>query len=144
MALIGKVDLNGLDAKLNAYFFKKVLNKHIALFQRTGEEFVNDCKDNHHGRWENRTGNLESSIGYVIYYNGQVVSKAFDGNAEGTTEAEKTAKKAAGKSGLVLIGVAGMQYAAALEAKGYNVITTEAKWHAFNLSDRIKKLKIAE
>jgi hypothetical protein len=135
MALEQKKMVAGALAKI----FAKVTDRHIAVFIRTGEEFANDCKESH--RWINRTGNLASSIGYIILLNGMVIKNGLIGSSEGVEAGKNAALKVADKRGLELIGIAGMEYAVALEAKGYNVITVQSKWALFNLSDRIKKIK---
>jgi len=87
-----------------------------------GEEFVNDARLN--GTYKNHTKNLRSSIGYVILLNGEVEKKNLKGNAEGKLAASKVIEEFKGTPGLVLIGFAGMEYAAAVESKKYDVITS--------------------
>lgn len=78
-----------------------------------------------------RTGNLRSSIGYIILRNGDQVSENFEKSKKGTDKAtgEATAKQLAKNigdkytSGYALIVVAGMEYAAAVESKGRDVLT---------------------
>jgi hypothetical protein len=129
----------GADNKLDAYF-KGIIQKHIAAMQRTGEQFVNDARSSH--RWQNRTGNLESSLGYLIALDGSIITNGITGTTiKGKEEALALAKSQLESNGLYIVGVAGMQYAAALEAKGYNVITVQGKWAVINLKDRIAKVK---
>jgi len=77
------------------------------------------------------TGNLRSSIGFILLYNGQVVFKDFQLSPRGTDKdgglrkgvayAEKLGKDYS--SGWAIITVAGMEYASWVEALGYDVIT---------------------
>lgn len=96
----------------------------IELFQYVGEEVVNSARQ--HGSYKDRTGNLRSSIGYVIVIKGNIVAQSFPGKkTEGKSTAVDRAKELAGKhsTGVNLIVVAGMQYAAAVESKGRDVLT---------------------
>jgi len=78
--------------------------------------------------YKDRTGNLTSSMGYVVVNNGNIVqASSFEqvkSGSEGSTGGEAFAKEIAGKNikGLVLIVVAGMNYAKYVAAKGYNVL----------------------
>ena len=104
---------------------KAVLN----AYNFAGEQFVIDARQN--GDYIDRTGNLRSSIGYIVIIDGRVSSENFvhsgtgsDGEfgvQQGLTYAEELAKDY--PKGVVLICVAGMDYAAAVESKGLDVIT---------------------
>ena len=83
----------------------------------------------HQPHYIDRTGNLRSSIGYVVAIDGKVV----DGNrfprvkegAEGANEGAAFAADIAAREfpkGVVLVVVAGMNYAAHLSARGYDVL----------------------
>ena len=111
---------------------RDVLQEHIGqIEQRTvealqyaGEEFVNNARMN--GNYTDDTGNLRSSIGYVILKDGQPIKQNFSGRSnEGVLEGKKAADEIGQQfpRGYVLIGVAGMSYAAAVESRGYDVIT---------------------
>ncbi len=113
-------------------FQKDIDDKILQTLQYLGEEFVNKAREN--DTYKDRTGNLRSSIGYIILYNGEVVDKSFELSEKGTDRHTglKKAKSFADEvalehpKGFVLIGVAGMAYAAAVEAKSYDVITGSA------------------
>ena len=106
--------------------------KAIQTAQFIGEQFVNKARSTR--TYQDRTGNLRSSIGYIIVLNGRVVEQNFQVANRGTDkntgkrQAISFAEELAGRypSGLILIGVAGMEYAAYVEAKGYDVITGSA------------------
>jgi hypothetical protein len=99
----------------------------LSRLQRIGETFVTNARLN--GTYKDRTGNLRSSVGYVILKNGEQVFENFEGK---TSVGKQTAKAAADEiasqypTGYVLIGVAGMEYAAAVESRGYEVITSSS------------------
>lgn len=74
------------------------------------------------------TANLRSSIGYVIASDGKIVSQSTFENtasgAEGAKSGIQYAKEVVRKfpEGIVLIVVAGMQYASYVSGKGYDVL----------------------
>ena len=77
------------------------------------------------------TGNLRSSIGFIILYDGEIVHTDFQQSPQGTDKATgvTTGTDYAEKLGLdhlngwAIITVAGMEYAGYIEALGYDVIT---------------------
>jgi len=77
------------------------------------------------------TGNLRSSIGFVIAQKGKLITSDFTESPRGTDKAtgldtgKKYAEKLAeeNKSNLVFVAVAGMEYAGYVEALGYDVLT---------------------
>lgn len=79
------------------------------------------------GNYTDRTGNLRSSIGYVVADGGKVVaSSSFDsvlGASEGPQAGRSLAESLASHSnGLSLILVAGMDYAQYVADKGFDVL----------------------
>lgn len=77
-------------------------------------------------RFADRTSNLQSSYGYLILQDSRVYHSRFDGDeamGRATGEAAAAAVAARYPSGIVLIVVVGMQYAAAVESLGYDVLT---------------------
>lgn len=104
---------------------KKVETAIIAYYRRRGEQFVKECRDQN--TWQDDTGNLRSSIGYFIYKGDELIKQRFgSAEMEGQDEALKTVESIDKKDDVFyLFGVAGMNYAAAVESKGYNVITEQ-------------------
>lgn len=109
------------------HFQSKAEDKMLVLLQAGGEKFIEVARRS--GSYKDQTGNLRSSIGYVIAKDGEVVKENFTESDKGT---DKTTGKYKGRrlaekvslshtGGYVLVGVAGMEYAAAVEAKGYEV-----------------------
>ena len=94
-------------------------------FKYLGEELVKYAKDNHN--YTDQTGNLTNSIGYAVVHNNEIVYSSVD-NVSGVADdsafqaAKEMAQTIYGNNGYSLIIVAGMNYAAYVEAKGYNVI----------------------
>lgn len=104
------------------YHVDRAEEKMYKLMQRAGEEFVKIARDK--GKYTDHTGNLRSSVGYVIVANGRVLSENFELSDKGTDKAtgKQRAKRLTAElatlynKGFVLIGVAGMKYAVIVEA----------------------------
>jgi hypothetical protein len=95
----------------------------IEQFEIVGEQFIADARNN--GTYTDRTGNLRSSIGYIIYKDGKPLNEVFPGNQkQGVEHGRNVARNVLipGK-GFCLMVVAGMNYAYYVEAKNYDVIT---------------------
>jgi hypothetical protein len=110
----------------------------IAAMVYAGEQFITDSRsqpgDHALGFYEDRTGNLRNSIGYYVFYNGlQVASNDPMGNANLVMPYVS--------SGYQLIGLAGMDYATYVEAKGYNVISIQADVCIVNLDMYMKDIQ---
>tara|TARA_B110001452_G_scaffold28410_1_gene22313 strand:- start:2275 stop:2703 length:429 start_codon:yes stop_codon:yes gene_type:complete len=107
-------------------FQQEVDKKTLEAFQYVGEQFVNKARVN--GNYSDRTGNLRSSIGYIILHNGNVIDENFEGGSKGQSQGKQVAEEVANQypDGYILIGVAGMEYAAYVEAKNFDVITGSA------------------
>lgn len=119
-------------------------SKIILRLQFLGEKCLNECRSNH--TYTDQTGNLTSSMGYVILIDGKVHStKGFVGKGkEGSDAGEKVSQKLikeAPQNGFVLIVVAGMNYAHYVEAKGYNVLASAEELAAKEMQKMVQKLK---
>lgn len=98
-----------------AIYAMKVLAEELVIYAKNNRNYID------------QTGNLTNSIGYVITYKGKVVSQGgFTGSGEeisaqiGLSLANEIASET--QNDFAVIIVAGMNYAAYVEAKGYNVI----------------------
>ena len=91
-----------------------------------GEQCLTEARSTN--SYKDQTGNLRSSIGYIIVKDGKVIRQSdfavVRKGSEGKSEGEKFARSLANKftDGIVLIVVAGMNYASYVSAKGYNVL----------------------
>ncbi len=115
----------------------------ILRLKRAGENFVKNARDN--GTYNDRTGNLRSSIGYVVLKNGVQQSQNFrqvGKGKDGPPTARNVIDEVKGKfqQGYVLICVAGMDYAAAVESKGRDVITASSHLAEAELKEAIGQL----
>ena len=91
-----------------------------------GEQCLTEARNTN--SYKDQTGNLRSSIGYTIVKDGRVIRQSdfavVRKGSEGKSEGEQFARSLASKfpEGIVLIVVAGMNYASYVSAKGYNVL----------------------
>lgn len=117
------------QSQINAYIEERMNRLKQAIiynFCAIGEKVRNEALDN--GSYTDRTKNLRSSIGYIVVVDGQVYKAGSFGKSDGSNEGKSTgqsyARSLAGKfpKGIVLIVVAGMNYASYVSAKGYNVL----------------------
>lgn len=114
-----------------------------------GEKCVIEARDRpQEASWFDQSGNLRSSIGYVIVHNGKIikysefnqVKNGTDGPMEGKELAEELAKKHT--SGYALIVVAGMNYAELVEAMdNKNVLASAELFARGELPKMMVKLK---
>lgn len=148
MAIKMTTPMSEIDKFLNAEL-QKVHNLTIRAFMFLGEKCVIEARDRSpEASWNDQSGNLRSSIGYVIVYNGKIVhTSAFNqvkqgsqGTLEGKSLAEKLTKNY--RKGYALIVVAGMNYAAKVEAMDNKVVLTSAELMAKReLPSMIEQLK---
>ncbi len=136
----------------------------LQRLQRVGENFITNARDK--GTYTDQTGNLRSSIGYVVLKNGEQYFRAGFRVVEGKKQvAIKTTKRktkniastgVVGREigriildevvnkfpkGLVLIVVAGMDYAAAVESKGKDVLTGSGQIAVRELKEAMARLR---
>ena len=100
----------------------------IKEFKRLGKIGVDKAKDH---IWQNRTFNLEDSIGFAVYYNGASVYQEVDSKKAseqkdgkyGHDEAVNFLNSYSAGDGYTLVVLAGMYYALPLESvRGYDVL----------------------
>ncbi|MEO6134370.1 MAG: hypothetical protein ABIP35_04410 [Ginsengibacter sp.] len=120
-----------------------------------GEKFLVNARNN--GNYTDQTGNLRSSIGYAIIKDGEFVVTKYNTS----TKQKKSKKKnlAAPQErnvtnsllasiaekfpkGFVLVGLAGMEYAAYVESKNKDVITSSAITAENDLSSSLDELRM--
>lgn len=125
--------------RLFNYHVDRAEEKMYELMQRAGEEFVKIAREK--GKYNDWTGNLRSSIGYIIIKDGDILSENFEltdkeckgkpdrftGRREAIRLAEDLAKLY--NKGFVLIGVAGMKYAKYVEALENKDVISSAGTH---------------
>ena len=111
---------------------EKYHQKVIRILRIVGEKCINEARE--YGSYQDQTGNLRSSIGYIVLKDGKPIEKGGfaptergtkkgkDGQKEGETFINKVISQY--RSGFVLVVVAGMKYASYVEARNYNVLSS--------------------
>lgn len=123
------ITLKTPEAEIDAYIQQRVERMTGAVIynlQYVGEACLNAARETN--SYKDRTGNLRSSVGYVIVVDGkikyqsdfEVVKKGGDGAKSGIRYAKKVARQF--PEGIALIVVAGMNYAAYVSATGRDVL----------------------
>lgn len=125
--------ISAIEAYINAEL-NRIHSLTVRMLCFLGEKCVIEARDrSSEASWFDQSGNLRSSIGYVVVCNGHIVNigdftlvkNGTDGAKEGKTLAEKLAKNY--KQGYALIVVAGMNYAVYVEALENKVVLTSAE-----------------
>jgi hypothetical protein len=110
-------------------FLDQVQKQQIKRLQMLGEMCVTHARSiSKEQGFEDQTGNLRSSIGYMVFVDGVAVHSFYNqvgGGSEGIKTGEKLAKEVGeNQKGVCLVVTAGMNYALYLEAKGRDVLTS--------------------
>lgn len=111
-------------------FLELIQAQQIKRLQMLGEMCVSHARNIPKTEgFGDQTGNLRSSIGYVVFVDGIAVHSMFEQRkegAEGVKAGEALAQKIGQKNsqGICLVVTAGMNYALYLESKGRDVITS--------------------
>ena len=128
-------------------FLNDIEKKQIARLQRLGEMCLVEARTNK--GYMMQTGALLSSTGYEVFVDGVAFHSQFDaasgaesnaaemGIKSGQSVAETIGK---GTKGIALVVVAGMNYAAYVEAKGYNVLSSAEHLAERELPRMLEKL----
>lgn len=144
--VVSKTDMRKLKTGLQAKM-KDLVAILVKQLSYIGEESVRIAREN--GSYSDITGNLRSSIGYVVLVDGKPVKKGtpkqYDGK-DGSGEAGPPAAEALLQSlqakfpwGVVLIVCAGMKYAAYVEAVHHKDVLTSAELIAESLAKKLLK-----
>lgn len=125
--------------------FLKVVDKNIIQrLQRLGEECVTHAKTiPANVGFTDQTGNLRSSIGYVVFKDGKSVHETYSGTTEGVSKGRELAEKVGSKHsiGYSLVVTAGMNYAVYVESKGRDVLTSSEMLAKQELPKMLEQLK---
>lgn len=128
-------------------FLAMVKKEQIARMQRLGEMCLIEARNNK--GYMMQTGALLSSTGYMIFVDGVALHSQFDAASGAESNAAQNGIKAGqslaekvGKNtkGIALVVVAGMNYAAYVEAKGYNVLSSAEHLAQRELPRMLEKL----
>ena len=128
-------------------FLDMVEQKQIARLQRLGEMCLIEARSNK--GYMMQTGALLSSTGYEVFVDGVAIHSQFDAasgaESEAASKGVQTGKSIAEKigketKGVALVVVAGMNYAAYVEARGKNVLSSAEHLAERELPRMLEKL----
>lgn len=128
-------------------FLNEIEKKQIARLQRLGEMCLVEARTNK--GYMMQTGALLSSTGYEVFVDGVAIHSQFDAASGAESNAAETGIKSGqsiaetigkGTKGIALVVVAGMNYAAYVEAKGYNVLSSTEHLAERELPRMLEKL----
>lgn len=142
--LVSKTNTKKIYAKLQMKR-KQLIEFLVLQLSRIGEACIAKARDC--GNYEDRTGNLRSSISYIVMNDGEVVvhgqSKQYSGKngdgAQGVAEGEALLERLKAKFpwGVVLIVCAGMEYAAFVENVHHKRVLIDAELEAERLFQKL-------
>lgn len=143
MALVPQFTQQEIRSRIDA-FIAAVEKRQIIRLKYLGEQCVQRARIN--GDYMDQTGNLRSSIGYILFKNGVAISQAFEqvlNASEGVNTGKELAIKIGSKynNGLSLVVVAGMNYALAVESKGRDVLTSTELFAQQEMPKILEQLK---
>lgn len=121
----------------------------IRALSKLGEQCVTKIRDRAGDKsWYDQTGNLRSSVGYVIAHNKNIIQYSTFNQVKQGSEGVKTGKDLAKElakrysNNYVLIVVAGMNYAEFVEAKNNkDVLASTELWAREQVPLMLEKLK---
>ena len=110
-------------------FLEEIQKMQVEALQELGEMCVAHARGvSPEQGFHDQTGNLRSSIGYMVFVDGVAVHSMYEqvkGGAAGAKAGEMLANKVGGKTkGICLVVTAGMNYALYVESKGHDVIAS--------------------
>ena len=137
-----KPNFNSKDLrKLQDQIEQNMFQQAIKAYQYIGEKLISHAREK--VGFTDQTGNLRSSIGYILFVNGQVYNSNYLGSSEGQAEGKKLAsdiKAGIPKQPIVLVCTAGMNYAYQVETKGYNVLSATENYAESVVKSLLEKL----
>ena len=128
-------------------FLNEIEKKQISRLQRLGEMCLVEARTNK--GYMMQTGALLSSTGYEVFVDGVAIHSQFDAASGAESNAAEMGIKSGqsiaetigkGTKGIALVVVAGMNYAAYVEAKGYNVLSSAEHLAERELPRMLEKL----
>lgn len=118
----------------------------IKMLQKLGEDAVIHARSlPAEVGFMDQTGNLRSSIGYVIFKDGVPITQSYQQVAGGTEGVQKGAALAerigSQREGLCLVVTAGMNYALYVESNGRDVLQSAESMTRKAFAQQVEKLK---
>lgn len=146
MGIKANFDSTDVRKRFNA-FLEVIEKRQIERLQYLGEMCVKHARliPKNIG-FEDQTGNLRSSIGYMVFKDGMAVKGKYAqilGGSEGAQAGEALARKVGSKSKdnkIMLVVTAGMNYAIYVESKGRDVLTSAENLAKQELPKMVERL----
>ena len=128
MGVKATFSMNDIRKRLDV-FLTEIEKKQIARLQRLGEMCVTHAKSLPPDiGFHDQTGNLRSSIGYVVFKDGVAIHQNYEqtgAGSEGVQAGQELANRVGSQfKGITLVVTAGMNYASYVEAKGRDVLAS--------------------
>ena len=126
MGLKPMFNIGAITRQINQ-FAEERIKEQVLKLSFLGEEFINKARVG--GNYMDRTGNLRSSIGYIIIHNGEILNKNFPNPSPKGTDTQNRVDelineaKSLFNEGLFLVVFAGMEYALYVEKNGKAVLS---------------------
>lgn len=144
MGIEAKFTRSDVEKRFGA-FLEEIHKKQIESAKMLGEMCVNHARNVPKDQgFQDQTGNLRSSIGYMVFVDGVALHQMFEQvkeGSEGAKAGEALAQKVGSEQkGVCLVVTAGMNYAMYLEAKGRDVITSAEHLAERELPRMLEKL----
>lgn len=132
---------NNQSLKANLATGKQIIEDRIKAELIVAGEFFFDVRVANKN-YVDRTGDLISSTGYAVGKDGKVIAERFEGTENGVLKGSLLAEQLThGRIGYSLVAVAGMNYAFAVETKGFNVIAGSASDTQTELRQALEKAR---
>ena len=152
MGLKCNVDMNAMRKRFED-MLKATEKMQIVRLQMLGEECIIRARGEHANNWQDQTGNLRSSIGYMIFKDGEPILEStfeqvnaghakegdvYDGAQRGMQFCKTIGEQT---HGIALVVVAGMSYASYVEKNGKDVLTSAEQYVERELPRMLEELK---
>lgn len=143
------IKVSGIDEVIQQFKedVRKVMEEIAFYLSGIGEEVVKGIINGETSSWNDQTGNLRSSIGYIVSIDGEIRSEggfhrfgnATDGQYKGRQYAQSLISQF--PNGVALIIVAGMEYAAYVEAMDNKTVLAQGELETKRLiNEMVRKL----
>lgn len=114
--------------------------KFIRVLRYCAEAAINEARTN--GSYRDVTANLRASVGYSLILDGKIVEENYTGNSEGVSKGKSLASELVTQQPeIAIVIVAGMSYAAQVESRGKNVLTSAEQLAKVMVPNLLKQLK---
>lgn len=133
------------QSEMQAYINRRVSQWRKAMvyaLQYVGEQVLTVARESH--TYVDRTGNLTASMGYAVVVDGEIQNASSAGRGQGAAKSEEFLNELVAKApkGVVLIVVAGMEYAAYVSARSYDVLDSAEMLAERLVPEMLRQLKL--